>query len=368
MTAKDQLETPELVVDFDRLARNIHRVAGIAQQSHVALRPHVKTHKTPAIAHKQIAAGAVGITVAKLGEAEVMSAAGIRDIFIAYEIIGEKKIERLMNLAQQITVSVAVDSMKGARPLSRAFHEVGRTLDVLIEIDTGLGRCGVLPLEPALDLSKQVSDLPGLRIRGIFTHEGHAMRADKPEGIGEISRQAGRAMVETANLIRGSGIDIEVVSVGSTPTVMAGDMVDGITEIRPGTYVFYDASGVLMGFVDENDCAATIVATVISRPAPNRAIIDAGSKVLTVSKGDVFGQFVGYGLIKGARGAIIENLNEEHGFVRLSDSDPNLSIGDRVEVIPFHICPVINLFDEMVGVSEERVVARWPILARGKSK
>lgn len=170
MKSKDQLKTPELVVDFDQMGRNIHRMAKIAHRSHVALRPHAKTHETPAIAHEQLAAGALRITVAKLGEAEVMSAAGISDIFIAYQIIGEKKIERLMNLAQQNTISVAVDGIEGALPLSRAFHEVGKMLDVLIEIDTGLGRCGVLPLEPALDLSRQVSDLPGLRFKGIFTH------------------------------------------------------------------------------------------------------------------------------------------------------------------------------------------------------
>jgi len=369
MINKAQFETPELVIDLDQLDTNIQRVADIARQSGRALRPHVKTHKTPAIAHKQIEAGAAGVTVAKLGEAEVMSAAGIKDIFIAYEIVGESKIERLLNLAQQTRISVAVDSIQGARPLSKAFEEAGKTLEVLIEIDTGLGRCGVSPLKPALELAKQVTELPGLHLKGICTHEGHASHASSLDEIKSVSRQVGRLMVDTSDLIRRAGIEIQVVSVGSTPAVMAGEIVKGITEIRSGTYVFFDASGVIMGIVSENDCAATVMGTVISRPKPDRAILDAGSKVLTVSKGtNMAGQSAGYGLIKGVKGAVLENLNEEHGFVRLSNPDREFEVGERVEVIPYHICPVINLFDEMVGIRNGRVEVVWPILARGKSK
>jgi D-serine deaminase-like pyridoxal phosphate-dependent protein len=367
---KSELETPELVINLDQLETNIQRVSDIAKTAYVKLRPHVKTHKCPVIAHKQLDAGAEGVTVAKLGEAEVMSAAGIKDIFIAYEIVGHRKIERLLNLAQQTRVSVGVDSVQAARPLSQAFQGAFFNDTATTEIYTGLGRCGVPPLKPTLELAKQLGELSGLHLKGIFTHEGHASHSNTLEEVKRVSRQVGQVMVDTSTLLQRAGIEIDVVSVGSTPTVMAGDIVEGITEIRPGTYVFYDASGVTMGIVNEEDCAATVIATVISRPKPDRAIIDAGSKVLTVSKGrkGMGGHLPGYGLIKGVKGAVIENLNEEHGFVSLSKPDRAFTIGDQVEVIPYHICPVINLFNEMTGIRKDQVEVVWPVSARGKSK
>lgn len=365
---KEELETPVLILDLDKLEKNIREMADFARQNGVKLRPHVKTHKTPAIAHKQIQEGAKGITVAKLGEAEVMAAAGIKDILIAYEIVGRKKIERLLNLANYTKITVGIDSMKGALPLSESFDSSGKVVDVLIEIDTGLGRCGVLPGQSALDLAKGISRLPGLRLKGIFTHEGHVMDANSIDEIKYIVARAHKSMVDTANLLQEADIELEEISVGSTPSTKVDRVSPGVTEIRPGTYVFYDASLVTMGIVDAKMCAATVLASVISRPGRGRALIDAGSKALTQEKGEkgMVGRFPQCGIIKGTEGAVLEKLNEEHGFLRLDESDSKMELGDQIEIIPFHICSVVNLFDEIVGVRGDNVEVVWPILARGK--
>ena len=306
---KKQLETPVLVVDLDKLENNIKKMADLSRQAGVRLRPHVKTHKTPAIAHKQLEAGAKGITVAKLGEAEVMAAAGIKDILIAYQIIGEKKIKRLLNLASYSKVKVAVDSAEGALPLSNAFYSAGKILDVFIEIDTGLGRCGALPMQPALNLAKKILELPGLKLKGLFTHEGHVTQVNSLDEAKNIAYQTQRSIVDTANLFQEVGIKLEEISVGSTPSIKVYGVAPGVTEIRPGTYVFYDASGVSIGIVDEGECAATVLVTVISRPKPDKAIIDAGSKALTVAQGEkgMEGRLAGHGIVKGIKGVVLED-------------------------------------------------------------
>jgi D-serine deaminase-like pyridoxal phosphate-dependent protein len=357
-----ELDTPCMVIDEAALHQNIAEMAAWAKSIGVAMRPHIKTHKTPEIAKLQLAAGAIGITCAKLGEAEVMAGAGIEDILIGHEIVGAPKIRRLLALMERARVIVGVDSHEGAEALSAAMASAERTLDVYIEVDTGHRRAGVPAGEPACRLALDVARLPGLRVIGLFTHEGHA-NAAPPDQIEEIARAAGRAMAETAERIRSQGLDIEAVSVGSTPAAAYTPTVPGITEMRPGTYVFRDASGLRYGIYGPDRCAARIVATVVSRPAPDRAVLDAGSKVLALDKTP---SHPGHGYIVGHERAIIDRLSEEHGVVIVPPDETGLRVGDRVEIIPNHVCPTVNLTDELLVLRDGRVTDVWKVAARGK--
>lgn len=357
-----ELDTPCMVIDEAALHQNIAEMAAWAKSIGVAMRPHIKTHKTPEIAKLQLAAGAIGITCAKLGEAEVMADAGIDDILIGHEIVGAPKIRRLLALMERARVIVGVDSHEGAEALSAAMASAERTLEVYIEVDTGHHRAGVPAGEPACRLALEVARLPGLRVIGLFTHEGHA-NAAPPDQIEEIARAAGRAMAETAERIRSQGLDIEAVSVGSTPAAAYTPTVPGITEMRPGTYVFRDASGFRYGIYGPDRCAARIVATVVSRPAPDRAVLDAGSKVLALDKTP---SHPGHGYIVGHDRAIIDRLSEEHGVVIVPPDETDLRVGDRVEIIPNHVCPTVNLTDELLVLRDGRVTDVWKVAARGK--
>lgn len=358
----EPIDTPTLVVDETMMHRNISEMAALAKSLGVSLRPHIKTHKTPQIALLQVASGAVGITVAKLGEAEVMAAAGIDDILIAYSIVGELKMRRLIKLMERARVIAAVDSLTVAERLSDAMVGANRVLDISIEVNTGQDRAGVLAGEAALALALDVARLPGLRVVGIFSHEGHANHQPR-DLIKSVAMEAGQRMVETAEAIRRHGIDLQIVSVGSTPAASFTSSVSGITEMRPGTYVFRDASGFQFGTYGPDRCAARLVATVVSRPAVDRCIIDTGSKSLTMDKN---AGHPGHGYIVGHPRAIIARLSEEHGVVEIPEDEEGLAIGDRVEVIPNHICPVVNLMDELAIVREGLIVDRWPVAARGK--
>ncbi len=357
-----ELDTPCMVIDEAVLHQNIAEMAAWARSIGVALRPHIKTHKTPEIAKLQLAAGAIGVTCAKLGEAEVMASAGVEDIVIGHEIVGAPKIRRLLALMERARVIVGVDSHEGAEALSAAMAAEERTLEVYIEVDTGHHRAGVPAGEPACRLALDVARMPGLRVIGLFTHEGHA-NAAPPDQIEDLARAAGRAMVDTAERIRSQGLDLKVVSVGSTPAAAYTPTVPGITEMRPGTYVFRDASGFRYGVYGPDRCAARIVATVVSRPAPDRAVLDAGSKVFALDKTP---SHPGHGYIVGHEGAIIDRLSEEHGVVIVPPDEMDLRVGDRVEIIPNHVCPTVNLTDELLVLRDGRVTDVWKVAARGK--
>lgn len=360
----DDLDTPVAVVDLEKLELNIEEMASMMREAGVRLRPHVKTHKVPAIAHMQLREGAAGITVAKLGEAEVMASAGIEDIFVAYPIWGEAKWERLRMLNRRARMRVSVDSEVLAEGLSEAFSKHGEAIDVLVKVDTGLGRTGVPPGEPALRLARKVGKLPGLNFKGIFTHEGHIIRDfDSVEEAGEAVREVAEKMRGTAELIRREGLEVEEVSVGSTPSarIMCGE--EGITEQRPGTYVFYDAMNVGFGVVPEDRVALWITCTVVSTPAPERAVIDGGTKVFSSARSP---KVDGMGLIRGMEGARFAWANEEHGVLDLSSCPGALRVGDRVEVVPVHVCEAVNLWDELVAIRKGEVEAVWPVLARGR--
>jgi D-serine deaminase-like pyridoxal phosphate-dependent protein len=364
IVAVDQpLDTPLIAVDLELLERNITEMAALASDYGVSLRPHAKTHKSPQVARMQIAAGAVGLTCAKLGEAEVLvDQGGVTDVLIAYPIVGEIKIRRLLSLLDRARIVVAVDTHEAAAALSQAISAAGRSLEIYLEVNTGQNRAGARAGQEAVDLAVDIASLPGLRLVGVMTHEGHA-GFSAPEEIAAVAENAGKALVDTAERIRSQGIEVAQVSVGSTPASWFTPRVAGITEMRPGTYVFHDNNAFRHGRVGPHLCAARVVSTIVSRPAPDRAIIDAGSKALAL---DPSPSHPGHGYIVGHRGATIARLSEEHGVVTLPDDEIGFDVGDRVEIIPNHICPAVNLTDELVMVRDGHVVDRWPVAARGK--
>lgn len=364
---KDELDTPNLMVDLAQLEANIADMADFAARAGVKLRPHAKTHKTPEIGKMQVAAGAVGLTVAKLSEAEVFAEAGLTDLLIAYPLVGPIKQRRLFNLLERAHLTTVLDHPDIAEGLSKAAMEFGRDLPVLIDVDTGMHRTGVLAGEAVVELALRVARLPGLRLAGILTHEGHAIMAESQEQMRATSLAAGEAMVRTAEMMQVAGLEVETVSVGLTVAAKITATVPGITETRPGTYVFYDRSGVYHGVAAWEQCAARVLATVVTRPARDRVLLDAGSKTLTSDMTIFRPPVPGYGHVIGHPDWTIEKLSEEHGWVTIPADDP-VRVGERVEIIPNHICPVVNLFDEMTLVRGNEVVGHWTIAARGKKE
>jgi D-serine deaminase-like pyridoxal phosphate-dependent protein len=384
---KEELDTPALIVDLDILKRNITDMADFARAAGVKLRPMTKTHKCPAIAHLQLEAGATGIQVAKLSEGEVMEAAGIKDIFISNQIVGAQKINRLLRLARRAKIRIAVDSAENAREISKFAEAKGMRIDTLLDIDTGIKRTGVLPGKPALELANEVAKLPGLNLIGVYTHEGIVYRAKNKEELHEIATRAAHDMVETAELLRDNGVDIQEVSLGSTPGAKIVAKVKGVTEIRPGAYVFNDTQQYGLGVCTEEDFAATVLTTIISVPADDRAICDAGSKAAGPDS-CTFGAFTppntppvearrkdpttGLGLVRTLDGEILwdivfdSKIGEEYGLLRGERCRKLFKVGDKVEIIPIHCCGTVFLYDEIIGIRDNEVEAIWPISARGK--
>ena len=354
------LDTPSLVVDLDRLERNIAGWAAYAKDAGVKLRPHGKTHKCIEIARRQLEAGAVGLTLAKIGEVEVMANAGADDVFLAYEVIGGPKLPRLIALARRIRVRVGVDSLEGAEPLAAAAERAGLVLDVMLEVDSGLGRCGAAPGAPLLSLAQGIARLRGLRIAGIFTYRGY-----QPD-LAAAGREEGAIMVREAKRLRAAGFPIADVSVGSTPTGRPAARVPGVTEIRPGTYVFNDAMQVLWGSAALEDCALTVLARVISRPSRDVAVLDAGSKVLTSETGPYSSLGPSHGMLRDYPDCQIDRLWEEHGRVQLTDDARRLEVGDLVHVLPTHVCPTVNLAERLVIARGGLVQDTWAVAARAQ--
>jgi len=368
MGYREELDTPASVVHLGILRGNIERMAAVAAERGLALRPHVKTHKTAAIAAMQLAAGAVGLTCAKLGEAEALVDAGIEaDLLIANQIVGDAKLRRLLALLERTPapIRVGIDGEVAAAQLDTALAAAGRSVDVLIEVNTGHDRAGTLPGPETIRLAGWLREhAPRLRLAGVFTHEGHAGVALDPTDVAARADAAWRALAAAAAELRVRGFAIEIVSVGSTPALAATRPPAGVSEIRPGTYVFNDASLFRLGR-RPRECALRVLATVTSRPAPDRAILDAGSKALAA---DAARGRPGFGAIVDAPEATIERLNEEHATVRLPEAARSPAVGDRVEIIPNHVCPTVNLADELIVVAGGAVVDVWPVVARGRSR
>lgn len=358
-----ELPTPVPLIDLDIMARNIARAVETCRRAGVNYRPHIKTHKIPALAQRQVKAGAVGITCAKIGEAEVMAKTGLDDIFLAYLIVGHRRFERLAALAEKVRLIVAVDHLDAARALAEFFHARGRQLNALLEIETGAHRCGVLPGEEAENLAALLARLPGLCFRGVFTYEGHVYAGRSPEEIADRARRAGQTIVEVVNRLRARGLPVEVVSVGSSPARDAACRVPGVTENRPGTNIFNDCTQVNLGVCSWEDCALNFLCTVVSRPAPDRAIVDGGTKTF----GSVgVSELGGYGRVLGYAGARFTCAWEEHGMLSLEDEAARrLRIGDRVRIIPNRAGTSMNLHERAFGIRGDEVIEEWQIAARG---
>jgi D-serine deaminase-like pyridoxal phosphate-dependent protein len=360
------VDTPSVLVDLDILDRNVRRMADFAAEHRVNLRPHAKSHKTTAIAHRQVDAGAVGLTVAKLDEAEAFLRAGFDDLLIANQVIGAIKWRRLAELQAHGTVAVGVDSFEGARGIAEAARAAATTVPVLIEVDTGLHRAGVLPGEPSLALARQIAALDGLNLRGVFTHAGHAYAATSPHDVQRIGQDEGELLVLTAERLRACGIDCPVVSVGSTPTAMIAGAIPGVTEMRRGNYVFYDRMQVGLGSAQRADCALTVLTTVISRPSADRAVIDAGSKTFALDRGaHGLDALLGFGEDH-QFGLVLDRLSEEHGVILLDPiHDTLVQVGDRLRILPNHACTTANLAEALYGVRAGHLVEVLPVLVRG---
>jgi D-serine deaminase-like pyridoxal phosphate-dependent protein len=342
-----QLETPVAVVDLDKLEANIAGLQRYLDEHGIVNRPHIKTHKIPEIAHMQLEAGAVGITCQKIGEAEVMSRAGIRDIFLPYNIIGEAKLERLLRLARRTNLSVTADSAFTVRGLSLAAQEVGLELPVLVEFDTGLHRCGVQSPREAADLARLIAGSAGLHFGGLMTYPSN-------ENTDPFVR-------ETKALLKPDGLAVERVSGGGTPSMWHAHTHPEVTEHRAGMYIYGDRTTLRSGAMQLDDCALKVLTTVVSRPTADRGILDGGSKTFS---SDLLG-LEGHGLILEYPEAVIYDQSEEHGHTDFSRCDRKPEIGERVTVIPNHCCVVSNLFNQIVGVRQGQVEVIWPVAARG---
>ena len=362
------LETPHLLIDGAKMDTNIEKMAGIARGCGVKLRPHVKTHKIPRIARQQLGSGAAGITVAKVSEAEVMADGGIRDIFIAYPLVTESKIRRAIRLSRRgVRLIFGVDSLEGGRRLSRVATLEDHALEVRLEVDTGLRRTGV-PLDGAAELAAEITPLENLRLSGIYTYRGAVLEDGVPTlDLKQAGLEEGELMVSLADRLRERGIEVEDVSLGSTPTAEYAAEVEGVTEIRPGTYVFYDRMQARLGACSLEECAAAVVATVVSRPSEDLAIIDGGSKTFAtdVPPGTRPLNLEGFGHVVGHPDAVLERLTEEHGMLRVR-REHDLEVGDTLRIIPNHICSTVNLHNEVFFTDESGAGERVEVSARGK--
>jgi D-serine deaminase-like pyridoxal phosphate-dependent protein len=361
------IETPALLVEESVLLRNIRNKQQLATRNNIYLRPHIKTHKSIYIAKLQRDAGAKGIAVAKIGEAEIFAKYGFDDIQIAYIVIGDTKIARLYELSKKIRrVSCCVDSLTGAKRLSDHFFDNRSVLDVFIKVDVGYNRTGVSTYSEILDLAIFINDLPGIRLAGLLTHAGMGYSASSLDDLMIIGNEEGMIMGKYAEKLRKAGIEIDEVSAGSTPTSGYLAQSRQITELRCGNYVFHDMIQVSIGSCSITDCALTVLATVISKPSKNRVVIDAGSKALNLDRGiNDKERLSGYGHIIGKE-AVLERLSEEHGVIY--HDGQRFEIGEQIRIIPNHACTVTNLFDQFHLVDGKNVIKVIDIEARGKSQ
>jgi D-serine deaminase-like pyridoxal phosphate-dependent protein len=363
------IPTPAVLVDATRLQRNIDRMQAAADARGLRLRPHAKTHKSPVIARMQIGRGAVGICCAKLGEAEVFADAGIEDIRVPYPL-HPVNAPRVLALAERVALSFITDDPAIAKQWSAVGERAGRRLDVLVKVDVGLHRCGIDPdASSAPEAVREVASLPGLRFRGLLSHAGHAYGAASEAEIAAIAQREAdllRTLAATA------GVPCDEISVGATPSARFSLQQAGLTEIRPGNYVYYDRTQVGLGAAAWQDCALTVLTRVVSRPARDRAIFDAGSKTLTNDGARGFGAVEGHGAVftdlagsEPDRSLIVERLSEEHAAVRVADG-PGPATGDLVRIVPNHSCVVSNMVDAVWMVDGEETIERLPVAARGR--
>ncbi len=352
----EDLDTPVLLVDLDALEENIAQAAALFKGRGVSWRPHTKGQKVPAIAHMEVAAGAIGVTCAKLGEAEVMAACGIKSILIGSQVVGPHKAVRLANLCRRSEVIVAVDSLYNIEELAQAAQCAGVTIPVVIEVDIGMKRCGVQPGEPALRLAQEICARDGLRFMGLMGWEGHIRRIADVAERETSCRQSVGLLVETAELCRQHGLPVEIVSCGGTGTHEFSSLVPGVTEVQAGGIIFNDVYYSRLGL--KHRPAMTVVSTVTSRPDPRRIVTDAGKK--TMSSDSAPPHPIGIPGVQTAR------FSAEHGSIELDAPLESPSVGDKVTWIVGYGDTTVALHDELVGFRNGVVEVVWPILARGK--
>lgn len=369
-----QLRTPCVLIDTARVERNLERLQSAVNSRGLRLRPHAKTHKSIDLAKRQIARGAVGICCAKLGEAEVFAAAGVDDIRLPYPL-NPVNAERVLELLDRTRLSFIVDHMAVAEGWSEAMLRAGRAVEVLVKVDVGFHRCGIDPArEDAAEFVARIAELPGLTFRGLLSHAGHGYGATSEAQIRGIAEAEAETMSALAEAVRAKGIEVAEISVGATPTVRYSVAQEGLTELRPGNYIYFDRTQVSLGAAAWDDCALTVLARVVTKPASDRIILDSGSKTLTNDLARGFAPAPGYGaVLRSITGVqspdhslIVERLSEEHANVRVTGVAHALEPGDLVRIVPNHSCVVSNLVDTAWLVDGEQVLERLDITARGR--
>jgi D-serine deaminase-like pyridoxal phosphate-dependent protein len=353
MTQVNDIETPALLVDVDKVEANLTRAQAFADKAGIKLRPHIKTHKMVRFAKRQVELGAVGITVQKLGEAEVMADGGLDDMLVTFNLIGEAKLKRLKALHDRINIRVVADSAECVAGLASTFTDGQKPLGVFVECDTGMGRCGVQSPAAAVDLARKILAAPGLKFAGLMTYP--------LQGKGR-HRDTANWFADAKALFAAAGIEVEDITTGGTPDIWHADDAGVATEYRPGTYVYMDRAQVAAGAASYDDCALTVRTTVVSKPTEDRIVVDAGSKSLTM---DLFGMS-GYGYVKEYPDAVVTGMSEEHGQIDVSACPTKPKIGDVIHIIPNHVCPVANLFDEVYLIRGTEVLEKAAVDARGK--
>ena len=355
-----ELDTPAIVIDLDIMERNLLRMAEYTKKHGLRLRPHTKTHKIPTLGARQLALGAVGLTVAKVSEAEVMLESGVEELLIAYPMIGAPKLARAVEVARKTRLTISVDSLEAAQGIAGAAFTGNVQIGLLVEMDVGLHRVGVTPGAVAVQLAQDISHLSGVTFEGLAFYPGHIKdwAAGGPQKMAAMSE----AIEETLSGLKAAGLEARIVSGGSTPTEWHAHIVRGMNEVRPGTYIFNDRNTILCGACGWEDCAATILTTVVSTSVADQFIIDGGSKTFSSDKSAE----PGCGIVVQAKDALFARMNEEHGIVELKGARDRFQVGDRVNVLPNHICVAMNLHEQVYGVRGERVERMWPVAARGK--
>ena len=368
-----ELPTPAVLVERTRIDRNLARMQAAVSARGMQLRPHAKTHKSAEMGRRQLAAGAAGICCAKLGEAEVFAAAGFADIRLPYPL-NPVNAPRVVALLDRTRLSFIVDHADVAAQWSRAMEQAGREVEVLVKVDVGFHRCGIDPATDAAAFVARVAALPGLRFRGLLSHAGHGYHAGSEEALREIARAEAEIMTRLAAQVRELGVEVAEISVGATPTARFSAEQDGITEMRPGNYIYFDRTQVGLGAATWDDCALTVLSRVVSRPAADRVILDAGSKTLTndLARG-WSGAAPGYGVVLPSletnepdESLVVERLSEEHATVK-APAGSTMRPGELVRIIPNHSCVVSNLADAVWLVDGAQVVERLDVSARGRN-
>jgi D-serine deaminase-like pyridoxal phosphate-dependent protein len=346
----EDIETPVPVIDIDVVERNLRHWQQRCDAAGFANRPHIKTHKLVPLAKAQIELGAKGITVQKLGEAEVMADAGISDMLLTFNVVGGHKLERLAALARRTAIKVVADNESVLEGLSHAAGLAGRGIEVLVECDTGAARNGVQSPQAAIALAQAIDRTPGLAFGGLMTLPKNGARGQMA-GFLDAAREG----------LAKSGLDVPAVSAGGSPDMWKDEGLEHVSEYRAGTYIYMDRMQIAAGSATPDDCALTVLSTVVSVPTADRAMIDAGSKSLT---SDLVG-LEGYGEVRSLSGARVYNMSEEHGFLDISKVNDKPKVGDLVRITPNHVCPVTNLFDKVVFVKGNEVLGAVKVDARG---